>query len=277
MSGGSPSSWLRRKLDIRPGEGGVVAGLFAYFFVIMAAGYIILPLKISRFLKDMDLRILPVVLLRDGRGHELRRFGQLPLSPEAPAAAVHPGQSALLHRRAGSCSGGSKAWRPDPSPFPSVFWFWAEMFLAVSVIQFWILVNESFTPAPGQAVHRPLHRRRPARRDCRLGPDPRRSGRGRFICCAPGFLAAAFAVVLGLPVSRRDEEPGGPAARPAKRTVGYLESLRTLLKNRYLVLMSGLMLAAFGASGIISFQFNFFLKHRSRRANRRRTMWPRST
>jgi len=256
MSGGSPSSWLRRKLDIRPGEGGVVAGLFAYFFVVMAAGYIILPLKVSNFLKNMELEVLPFVLFGTAVAMSVvasvnSRF----LQRLRPKRYV---QASLIFFAAGLAF----FWKIDarPTPWaPIVFWFWAEMFLAVSVIQFWILVNESFSPRRvkrfiGLFIAGGLLGGIAGSVLTRFVP-----GRSLYLLCA-GFLGGAFLVLLGLPVSGRDEEAAGPAAHPAKKGVGYLESFRTLVHNRYLLFLSGMLLAAFGASVVIGFQFNLLLK-----------------
>ena len=253
-----PSSWLRRKLDVRPGEGATVFGLFAYFFVVMAAGYIILPLKVSNFLKNMNLAVLPFVLFGTAVAMSVvasvnTRF----LQRLRPKRYI---RISLMFFIAGLIV----FWQLDrlalgSKPVSVVFWFWAEMFLAVSVIQFWILVNECFSPRRvkhfvGLFVPGGL-----------LGGIAGSvlillvKGRLLYLICA-GFLAAAFVVILALPTARREDSPEAP--RPEKGRVGYLESFRVLLRNRYLLFMGGLMLAALGASGIISFQFNFFLKYR---------------
>jgi AAA family ATP:ADP antiporter len=257
MTGRSPTSWLLRKLDVRPGETGAVAGLLAHFFVVMGAGYIILPLKISKFLSYMPVEVLPVVLFGTAVAMSFvasvnSRF----LQKLRPKRYV---QASLLFFIAGL----AVFWlleklAPESKTVPIVFWFWADMFLAVSVIQFWILANECFSPRRvkrfiGLFIGGGLFGGIVGSVLTRLLP-----GRGLFLLCA-GFLAAAFVVLLFLPAARREEHTGA-ASRPPKASVGYLESFRALVGNRYLLLLSGLMLAAFGASGIISFQFNFFLK-----------------
>jgi AAA family ATP:ADP antiporter len=252
-----PSSWLRRQLDVRPGETGVVAGLFGYFFVVMAAGYIILPLKISKFLKDMDLEVLPFVLFGTAVAMSFvasvnSRFLQK-LKPKRyvrASLAFFIAGLAVFSRL--------ENMDPPPSWIPVLFWFWAEMFLAVSVIQFWLLVNDCLSPRRvkqfvGLFIGGGLLGGIAGSVITRFVPAP------FLLLLCIGFLFIALSVLRILPESRREE--AGADVPSVKAKVGYLESLRTLVQNRYLLFLSGLMLAAFGASAVINFQFNLLLKH----------------
>jgi ATP:ADP antiporter, AAA family len=249
------SSWLARRVDIRPGEGAAVFGLFAYFFVTMAAGYIILPLKIANFLKKLDLGILPLVLFGTAVAMSFvasvnSRF----LQKLKPRRYI---QSSLVFFMAGlALFWWLEGLDPHPRWSAIVFWFWAEMFLAVSVIQFWILVNDVFSPRRakrfiGLFVVGGLLGGIAGSVLTRIVKD-----RPLYLLCV-GFLFIAFLLLRTLPAVRADEPETAP---PVRGKVGYLESFRTLVRNRYLVFLSGMMLAAFGASQIISFQFNSFLQ-----------------
>ena len=52
MTSETTGRFTKRIIDLRPGEGPAVFRLFAYFFLIMGAAYLIIPLKTSTVLKS---------------------------------------------------------------------------------------------------------------------------------------------------------------------------------------------------------------------------------
>jgi AAA family ATP:ADP antiporter len=60
-----------------------------------------------------------------------------------------------------------------------------------------------------------------------------------------------------------DDSAAAPGTRrpSGRKPAGYLESLKTVLKNRYLLFLSGMMLASFATSQVINFQFLALLQH----------------
>jgi AAA family ATP:ADP antiporter len=250
---------FRRRLDIRPGEERSVIGLFAYFFIVMVAGYIILPLKINNFLRHLDLGILPIVLFGTAVGMSFvaaansRFIQKLRPRPYIQASLVFfIGGLALFWLLAGLA--------PKSKVVPIVFWFWAEMFLAVSVIQFWILVNDVFSPRRvkrfiGLFVVAGLLGGI-AGSIFVIGLSGEKASRALYLLCI-GVLSGALLLIRALPSAKIEESESAPAARTK---VGYAESFRTIIRSRYLLFLSGMMLAGYGASQVISFQFQTILK-----------------
>jgi hypothetical protein len=138
-------SKLRQRLEIRSGEGIAVGGLLAYFFIVMAAGYIILALKVTGFLTQLPAVELPLVFLATAAAMSVvasvnARF----LQKLRPRRYI---RSSLVFFVAGLVAfWWLKGLIPLPRWLPYVFWFWSEMFLAISVSQFWILANDVFPP-----------------------------------------------------------------------------------------------------------------------------------
>ena len=134
---------LKRVVDIQPGEVRTTLLFFMYFFLMMAAAYVILPLKTSLFLKKLPPEMLPLAYLVTAL---LMSF----------VAAFNSRLLQRLNRKRYVASsltffiaGLPVFWllfRTDQLWVSMVFWFWAEVFLAISVIQFWILVNDVYTP-----------------------------------------------------------------------------------------------------------------------------------
>jgi AAA family ATP:ADP antiporter len=261
MAEGLGYRFLRRFTDARPEEVALTLRLYLYFFLMMAASYMIVPLKTSLFLKRLPPERLPIAYLITAvlmsfvaafNSRLMQRLGRrryLSLSLGFFVASL-PVFWILFQRQ--------------PAWVTIVFWFWAEAFLAVSVMQFWILVQDLYSPRQfkrfvgffvgggllggltGSLVTLILSRL---------------IGSVNLLLICPGLLAVNLflvgrvqriaAAAAGPPAP----EAGGAARPPTREKVGYLQSLRTLLKSRYLVLLSGVMLASFAVSKIIDFQF----------------------
>ncbi|MDH5385676.1 MAG: hypothetical protein OEY18_13310, partial [Candidatus Aminicenantes bacterium] len=134
---------LTRFVDIREEE--VVSSLFMffYFFLITTAAYIIKPVKISLFLDWLSVEKLPyaylltalligfVVTLNSWLFHTRNRKFYISLSMTFFIINL------LLF------------WwffKFEWAWLSLVFWFWADIFTATSVTQFWLLVNDIYNP-----------------------------------------------------------------------------------------------------------------------------------
>lgn len=264
MNSGRAHRLLRRVVDIQPGETRTTLLLFVYFFLMMAAAYVILPLKTSLFLKKLDPEQLPLAYLATA---VLMTF----------VAAFNTRLLQTLNRKRYISlsllfftAGLPVFWvlfRTGQTWVSMVFWFWAEVFLAISVIQFWILVNDIYTPRQakrfiGFFVSGGLLGGVAGSLAASVLSGPIGSEKLLLVC--PFFLLAGLGIILVLPPNPGEKRPekeirkeGAPKSR-----VGYLQSLRILMKSRYLLLLSGVMLAGFAVSKFIDFQFTHALRDR---------------
>ena len=262
MTQGWTYRFLRRFTDARPDEAALTIRLYFYFFLMMAASYMILPLKTSLFLKRLKPESLPVAYLITA---VLMSF----------VAALNSRLIQRLNRRRYiSLSliffiGSLLVFRilfQNPSALVTIaFWFWAEAFLAISVMQFYILVYDLYSPRQakrfigffvgggllgglaGSLVTVFLSRR--------LGSE-------NLLLICPVLLAAALWLTSRIHGTAPTAESAPATARgeiglpKARERVSYLQSLRVLLKSRYLLILSGMMLVSFAVSKLIDWQFN---------------------
>ena len=264
MNRGRAHRLLRRVVDIQPGETRTTLLLFVYFFLMMAAAYVILPLKTSLFLKKLDPEQLPLAYLATA---VLMSF----------VAAFNTRLLQTLNRKRYISlsllfftAGLPVFWvlfRTGQTWVSMVFWFWAEVFLAISVIQFWILVNDIYTPrqakrfigffVSGGLLGGVAGSLAASVLSGLIGSE-------KLLLVCPFFLLAGLGIILVLPPNPGEIRPekeirkqGAPKSR-----VGYLQSLRILMKSRYLLLLSGVMLVGFAVSKFIDFQFTHALRDR---------------
>lgn len=256
---------LRRFVDVRPEEAEAVLRFFLQFFLIMAAAYMIMPLKISTFLKNLGSEKLPLaylltaILMSFVAAFNSRLMQRMDRRRFAMGSQVFYILSLLVFRL---------LFLNHQTWMSLAFWFWSDVFLATSVSQFWIQAGDFFSP-------------RQARRFVGffiggglLGgiTGSLAASLHRGILAADDLLllcALLLLVGLGL-VARAPHAAGAPPDHPAapetppgrKVRVGYLQSLKALLGSRYLLLLSGMMLAAMIVSKIIDFQFNAVLSLR---------------
>ncbi len=264
MNSGRAHRLLRRVVDIQPGETRTTLLLFFYFFLMMAAAYVILPLKTSLFLKKLNPGSLPLAYLATA---VLMSF----------VAAFNTRLLQTLNRKRYISlsllfftAGLPLFWvlfGPGWKWVSMVFWFWAEVFLAISVIQFMILVQDIYTP-------------RKAKRFIGffvsggllggVGGALAASvlsgliGTRNLLLICPFFLLVGLGIILVLPPNPEEKRPEKeiPKEGAQKSRVEYLQGLRVLMKSRYLLLLSGVMLVGFAVSKFIDFQFSHALKDR---------------
>jgi ATP/ADP translocase/HEAT repeat protein len=248
---------LRHFVDIRPEDAPAASRLFLYFFLIMTAAYVILPLKISLFLKHFTPAQLPLAYLVTA------------LLMSFVAAFNSRWLQTLNRKRYITLSLGFFSvslplfWlmcRTGRTWASMIFWFWAEIFLAVSVIQFWILVNDIFTPrqakrfigffVSGGLLGGIVGSLAASLLSGFIGTE-------NLLLICPLLLCGGLGIILALPQSSPDRRPEKevPRGEKAKPGIGYLRGFKTLIKSRYLLFLSGVMLAGFAVTKFIDFQF----------------------
>lgn len=264
MNSGRAHRLLRRVVDIQPGETRTTLLLFFYFFLMMTAAYVILPLKTSLFLKKLDPLWLPLaylataVLMSFVAAFNTRLLQTLNRKRYISLSLLFFTAGLPVFR---------VLFRTGQTWVSMVFWFWAEVFLAISVIQFWILVYDIYTPrqakrfigffVSGGLLGGVAGSLAASVLSGLIGSE-------ELLLVCPFFLLAGLGIILVLPPNPEEKRPekeirkeGAPKSR-----VGYLQSLRILMKSRYLLLLSGVMLAGFAVSKFIDFQFSHALHDR---------------
>lgn len=258
----SNESLLSRLVDVRKEEFASSIFLFFYFFLITTTAYIIKPVKISLFLEWLSFENLPfaylstalfiglVVTLNSRLLKTMNR--QLYISISLVFFIIN----LLVFRWLFTVN-----WKW----ISLVFWFWADIFTATSVTQFWILVNDTYKPHQarrlvGFLVSGGL-----------LGGITGALAASLLVkviktedllWVGPALLAVCLALVVFLRGSRihikKPEEKGDEAKR--NRKISYVNSFQMFIKNRYLVLLSGIMASAIIVTTLIDFQFNHVIQ-----------------
>ncbi len=152
---------------------------------------------------------------------------------------------------------------PKSGALMILFWLWGEIFLVMSVAQFWILANDVFPPRRIKALVGSFVKAgllggiAGSLAASRLA---RPLGTVNLLLVTAGALVAAAALVapvLARPSAPPPEEGGGkPASREPS---GYLKGFRLVAGNRYLLLLSGAMFAAMTVTTLIDLRFNTIL------------------
>lgn len=253
-----PPKWLFRLVSARPEELPSALLLFFYFFLLAASIYIVKPVKVSLYLKWLKADGLPYaylvtalligffVTLNSKLIQRMRR--QVYISWSLGFFILSLCFFWMLFRL---------QWRW----LAIIFWFWSDLFIVVSVTQFWILINDIYAPRQAKRLVGFLV-----------------SG-GLLGGIAGALLATTLASLLKteglllvcplllavcLVIVNRVHGIAGPGelfeARGSggtrKTEVGYLDSFRLFRRHRYLVLLAGAMACAIVVTTLIDFQFN---------------------
>ena len=266
MSEGRTYRLLRRFVDVRPDEAGAVLRFAFQFFLIMSSSYVIMPLKISSFLKKLGPEKLPLIYLLTAilmsavAAFNARLLQRMDRRRYVQGSQIFYIVSLVVFRVLFFYEHGVGV--------AVAFWFWSDVFLATSVSQFWIQAGDRFSP-------------RQARRFVGffigggllggiVGSLAASLG-GRFLGTSDDLLLLCAGLLLaGLPLAggqprkaaapAEDDAPPEPPA-PARASVGYLQSLKAVLGSPYLLLLSGMMLTATIVSKVIDYQFTTALNN----------------
>lgn len=249
---------VSRFADVRPEEVSSSVFLFFYFFLITSSAYIIKPVKISLFLRNLSFARLPyaylltavligfVVSLNSKLLHVMKRHVYISFS------LVLFISNLLLF------------WVFFRFQWPwlsMVYWFWADIFTATSVTQFWILVNDIYNPRQakrlvGFLVSGGL-----------LGGVvgallasflAKQLGTENLLLICPSMLVFCLLIVNFVPkhLLKEERDEAKPSIEEKKPKIGLGRSFQLIRKSRHLLLLCGIMIAAIVVTTLIDFQFN---------------------
>ena len=248
---------LSRFADLRPGESRTALLLFAYFFLVTFPIYIVKPVKVSLFFISFSARSLPFAYLLTAAliGFAVSLNVRLMKKFSRPRYLALTGTffiaSFVIFWGLFKLN-----WRGTSL----IYWFWSDVFVATTVTQFWISVNDVLHPHQakrlvGFFVSGGL-----------LGGIAssllavglaRTVGTENLLLVCPGLL------VLTLVVAGRIHKGGvledAPSGAEEMGKVGFLEGLGLVRGDKYLRLLAGILGAAAIVGTLIDFQFSTIL------------------
>lgn len=249
---------LSRAVDIRPSETAPAVLMFLYFFLITSSAYIIIPVKISLYLQTFSAKRLPyaylltalvigfAVTLNNKLLKTLRRNIYISLS--LIFFITNLLVFWLLFQQ---------GWRW----VAMVFWFWEDIFIATSVTQYWILVNDIYTPRQARRLvgffvsGGLLGGIAGAQLASRLA---QLLGTANLLLICPLLLALGLILVNAVHKRAHKEAYEEKVSRDEaqKEKTRYSKSIRLILKNRHLLLLCGIVAVSIIVTTLIDFQFN---------------------
>ena len=247
--------FLSRLVDIRPEETSSSLLMFFYFFLITSAAYIIEPVKISLYLKWLKSDKLPyaylltAVLIGFSASFNSRLLHQVKRHLYVSLSLIFFISNLLLF------------WLLFKLKWPwlsLLYWFWSDLFMVTSVTQFWILVNDIYNPRQFKRLvgflvsGGILGGVAGSFLSSRLA---RIVGTENLLLVCPLLLVCCLAIIRSVHRFLPKEEVQA-TKRPKEAKIGYIESLRLIKRNRYLVFLSGLVAATMIVTTLIDFQFN---------------------
>jgi len=255
---------LSRFVDIRPEETLSSSFMFLYFFLITSSAWIVKPVKISLYLQWLTSEKLPyaylltailigfVVTLNSKLLHVMKRQLYISLS--------------LLF----FISNLIIFWFLFKLQWPwlsMIFWFWADIFIATSVTQFWILINDIYHPRQVKRLigflvgGGLLGGIAGALIASRLAKTV---GTENLLLICPFMLILCLIIVNSVHKSfpKEKREAVKPSTAQKKQKVRYTKSFRLLIKNRHLILLCGIVIAGIIVTTLVDFQFNSVIENK---------------
>lgn len=287
MADGRLERVLKRLGDVRGHEARAALALSAFFFLITATFYIVKPVKESFLIgarpgwwpyADLATALLIGLVV----AVNARLLDRLPRRTYLTASLlffisgllvfwlifdVH--QKYLSSTPVVDTSGilfllWGQAMVQDYFPvFVIAFCFWADIFIAMSVTQFWIAVNDAFDPHEakrlvGLFVTGGLFGGIAGAAAAALMSVARIIAPEDLLLVCPFLLALAVAAVNAVYAERRRTDAVAGDERlavPAK--VGAWESFRIVRRDRYLRLLAAMVASAIVAGSLINYQFKW--------------------
>jgi ATP:ADP antiporter, AAA family len=290
---GRLSRWLSKLGDVRGREARAALTLFGYFFLITFAFYIIKPIReglligahpawwpyadlatalLIGFVVALNTRLLERLPRRTYLTASLLFFVaslfafwyifdiiqkvrvQTPVADSSGVLFLLWAQTLILKHKV----------------IPVfAFCFWADVFIAMSVTQFWIAVNDVIAPYQakrliGLFVSGGLFGGIAGSAVAALAgrfSHFRTSPQDLLLVC-PALLVLALVMVNLVYAGQRQADPvaGTERLAPAAR-VGYLESFRTVLRHRYLLLLAAMIASALVTATLVNYQFKTIVRH----------------
>ena len=289
MSHGRLERVLIRHGDVRGREARTALAFVAFFFMITATFYILKPVKLSilthygahlwsyadlvtavliGFVVALNARLLDRVPRRTYLTASLLCFAagmfvfwqvfDIQMSPQFNSP-VADSSGILFFLWAQTVILKSGVW-------PAlIFSFWTDIFIAMSVTQFWIAVNDAFDAHQakrlvGLFVTGGLFGGIAGSAVAALSTYAQIIHSNDLLLIAPGLLALALvAVNLVYAGPQRSDAAAGRRPGPAPRA-GILESFRAVRQNSYLALLAGMLASAMVVATLISYQCNLVVK-----------------
>ena len=147
-----------------------------------------------------------------------------------------------------------------------VFCFWSDLFIATSVTQFWIAINDVFDPYQakrlvGLFVTGGLIGGIGGSLTASLLVYALKLSPKNLLLVCPGVLLLALTAV-NLIYAEQKKLREGAEVNPAQAgsRVGALESFLAVKRNRYLLLLAGVLASAMVAGSLINFQFKIVVR-----------------
>ena len=270
---------LKRVTDIRPDECRAAAAFFLHFFLVTFAFYIIKAVKenfqigvnerwwgyfdlgtavLIGFVVALNARLLRRLSRRSYLARTVVFFIASLLFFALVFHLLDPATRTFF------LAGLFVFVRYHPIAFVFLFSFWADIFIALSVTQFWISVNDILNPhqakrlvgflVTGGLLGGIAGSLLTTALSAGIGP-------ARLLLFCPAALLLILAVVRVEQDERdkvRVEAEAGPGGRGLK--TGYLESFRTVRRDRYLRILAGVLASAMIVGQFINYQFKFIVK-----------------
>lgn len=254
------SRLLKRLFDVRPEETNTAVLFFLYFFLLTASAYIIIPAKISLYLKWLTFEKLPYAYLLTA---VLIGFV---VALNAKLLRTLKRERYITYSLVFFITNLFIFWflfKTEGEWLSMLFWFWEDVFLGTSVTQFWILVNDFYNPRQtkrlvgflvsggllggiaGSLIASVLA--------TRLGTE-------NLLLVCPFILVGTLVIVKILHRQPRKDKNTESKEREKekkkKSTVGFVENFQMFKNNRHLMLLSGIVGFSIIVATMIDFQFN---------------------
>jgi AAA family ATP:ADP antiporter len=251
---------LKRFGDIREGEAGGAGLLFLYFFFITSSAYIIKTVKISVFLTLQNPEKLPFAYLLTAFFIGFAVYCNTKLLDRLNRS-LYVSLSLLFF--ALNILGFWFLFNQHWPAAPFIFWFWADIFMATSVTQFWIMVNDFFSPRQAKRLVGILVS------GGLLGGIfgslfsfflVRQTDTVNLLLFCPVFLVLCLLLVNCLRFFPGYSQPKEPRTA-VRRSVSYINSFLEFRKNRHLVFLAGIMAAGIIVATLVDFQFNTLVEN----------------
>ncbi len=286
MADGRLERILNRFADVRGREAGVVLSFSVYFFLVTFTFYLLKPVKESAVISFLSpawwpyADLVTALLIGFVVALNVRLLARMPRRTYLVASLLFFIASMLVFWYVFDVHATWRVQTPvvDPSGMFFFLWvqvvirdawhyiviafaFWTDVFIAMSVTQFWISVNDVFDPHQakrlvglfvtgglvggifGSAVAALVTFARV------LQPED-------LLLVVPALLGSAVVTVNVIYAGqRRIDGKAGDGPVPSTPRVGVLESLRAVRGSRYLLLLAGMLAAAMVAGALINYQF----------------------
>lgn len=292
MTHGRLERYLIRHGDVRGREARAALNFAVYFFLITFTFYIIKPIKESALISFLSpawwpyAELATALLIGFVVALNARLLDRVPRRTYLTASLLFFIASTLVFWYVFDVHHASGVMTPviDPSGIAFVIWaqivipkiwyyvviafaFWADVFIAMSVTQFWISVNDIFDAHQakrlvGLFVTGGLLGGIAGSAMAALVTFARVLRPEDLLLVAPVLLALAAATVnVVYAGQQRIDAAAGDGRIGAPARTGILESFRAVRSSRYLMLLAGMLASAMVAGSLINYQFKQVLRN----------------